>query len=796
MDGHKINAHFVFEKGDIAHSTNLSSCKDLPKFLQGFGAKNNPVLPQNCPSVWADPFRMTTWRGLRFGLFSKKWSAPLFALCLLPFALKSQPAPAFSIDELEKRTFNFFWETADANFQTPDRWPTVAFSSIAATGFGLSANLVGVERGYVTREQAAERTLKTLAFLKNLPQGDAATGMGGFHGFFYHFLDHQKGHRFKDVELSTIDSGLLMAGALSAQTYFDGENPTETAIRNTAQQLYDRVEWDWMLNSNYRISMGWKPESGFLSAEWAGYNEAMLLYFLALGSPTHMIPVKSWTAWTDTYYYDEFLGQPHVNFGPLFGHQYSHVWVDFRGINDPYMTARGFDYFENSRRATLSNQAFCVKNQSKFPHFNEKIWGLTACDGPTDWFWKNKNAEKTPCADRDNYDGYSARGAASDYETNDGTIAPTAAGGSIPFAPGPCVAALDAMWTTYGDSLVGKYGFKDAFNPGFTACGQLPGGWFDTDYLGIDQGPILLMLENWRSGFLWNLMKKNPNLVRGMKRAGFSGGWLENAEPKGVKKTSPAFVNQQIPTDLKTFFAKKIFRDAEKLGGTPLPYRLLNPPKSVGLTSSHPLTGPQSFPLVIFLHGSGERGLDNESQLKNGALNFAEPDFQKKHPCFVLIPQCPNDAKWHNTTRDDQKVTLDFDKPSAAGLSLLALIDSVLAKNPTIDRDRIYLTGLSMGGHGTFEMLMRRPGFFAAAMPVCGGADLRYFEKIKDVPLRFFHGANDAILIPKYSRDLFDVLKKSGSRAEYVEFPAGDHDIWNTVYDDDANLDWLFLHKK
>lgn len=213
----------------------------------------------------------------------------LFAswICTTPSAQTPQAPVPFSMEELQRRTFHFFWELADSNAQIPDRWPTLAFSSVAATGFGLSGYLVGVERGWISRDQAAERVLKTLTVLFDLPQGPAVQGTSGYRGFFYHFLDHHQARRYKDVELSTIDSGLLLAGVLSCQSYFDRDTPAERAIREKADALYRRVEWDWMLNTKHRISMGWRPEKGFIQAEWFGYTEAMILYILALGSPTH-----------------------------------------------------------------------------------------------------------------------------------------------------------------------------------------------------------------------------------------------------------------------------------------------------------------------------------------------------------------------------------------------------------------------------------------------------------------------------------------------------------------------------
>jgi hypothetical protein len=225
----------------------------------------------------------------------------LFLLYVLAFS-ETLDAQTFTPEELQRRTFHYFWDLVDSNYQVPDRWPNLSFSSVAATGFGLSAYLVGIEHGWVSRSNAAERVLKTLNILKNMPQGPESTGISGYKGFFYHFLDHQKAQRYKDVELSTIDSGLLLAGILSCQTYFDQNNPTEEAIRQTADFIYRRVEWTWMLNSNHRISMGWKPEKGFIQAEWFGYTEAMILYVLALGSPTHPIPADAWSSWQHAYY--------------------------------------------------------------------------------------------------------------------------------------------------------------------------------------------------------------------------------------------------------------------------------------------------------------------------------------------------------------------------------------------------------------------------------------------------------------------------------------------------------------
>jgi len=422
------------------------------------------------------------------------------------------------LDSLSRDTFSYFWElTNPDNGLVPDRWPTPSFSSIAATGFGLTAYLVGVERGYITRDEAGKRVLATLRFFNKAPQGEATSGITGHHGFFYHFLDMNTGLRYQQVELSTIDTGLLLAGVLSCQSYFDETGEMDALIRGVADSIYRAVEWDWAMDNRPTMSMGWHPERGFLDASWKGYNEGMILYVLALGSPTHPVKPESWQAWTSTYQWNTYFDQEYVNFGPLFGHQYSHMYIDFRGIQDDFMRGKGIDYFENSRRATLANHAYCVQNPADWEGYGEDIWGLTACDGPGDMDNANPNIH---------FRGYSARGAAKRYVVDDGTLTPTAAGGSIPFAPEICVPALKAMKMTLGNKLYGKYGFFDAFNLSIVRKDGTK-GWFDPDYLGIDQGPILLQIENQENGFVWKLMKKNPYILEGLKKAGFSGGWLK-----------------------------------------------------------------------------------------------------------------------------------------------------------------------------------------------------------------------------------------------------------------------------
>ena len=442
------------------------------------------------------------------------------------------PSPAFRndpfLDTLESRTFRWFWETANpTNGLVPDRTPTKPFSSIAALGFGLTAYPIGVERGYVSRADARARVKTTLDFLWHLPQDSAGTNISGYRGFFYHFLDMNTGYRFQNVELSTIDSSLLLGGVLVCREYFDGSDPDEVAIRALADSIYLRVDWPWTQHHAPYISMGWFPDRGFIDSDWRGYNEGMIIYILALGSPTHPIEPAAWTAWTSGYPWETFYGQTHVNFAPLFGHQYSHMFVDFRGIQDAYMRAKGIDYFENSRRATYAQRAYAIDNPNHWRGYGTNLWGLTASDGPMDTTIVIDGVQRT-------FHGYWARGAAATEIPDDGTIAPTAAGGSIPFAPEIAVPVLKAMRATYGDTLFTAYGFRDALNPtlasvtgmrsGFTVPGV---AWFDTDYLGIDQGPLLIMTENYRTGLIWNLMRRSPYIRAGLQRAGFTGGWLQ-----------------------------------------------------------------------------------------------------------------------------------------------------------------------------------------------------------------------------------------------------------------------------
>lgn len=456
-----------------------------------------------------------------------------------PQPVKPPLPPLFS--DIERRTFQFFWDTTnELNGLSPDRFPSRPFASIASVGFALTAYPIGIENGWVSRNQAIDRTLTTLKFFRDAPMGPQRTGKAGYKGFYYHFLDMQQGKRYDSwVELSSVDTALLMMGVLFTQSYYDGDDPREKEIRQIADTLYKRVDWRWLQQRAPLISMGWFPESGFIDHDWMGYNEAMMLYILALGSPMHGVEPDAWTVWTRTYNNDwgVYQGQEYLSFGPIFGHQYSHVWIDFRDIQDQYMRERGIDYFLNSRRATLAQRDYAIDNPMKWKDYGENVWGLTAGDGP-------QNTSQEYRGEQRQFRHYSSRGAGLRENFDDGTIAPTAAISSIVFAPEVVIPATEEMHKRYGDFLYSSYGFLDSFNPSFNydiplKTGRMvpDRGWVASDYIAIDQGPILAMIANYQNEFVWNVMKKNAYIRTGLERAGFTGGWLTpDGEPQPLPK--------------------------------------------------------------------------------------------------------------------------------------------------------------------------------------------------------------------------------------------------------------------
>jgi hypothetical protein len=422
----------------------------------------------------------------------------ILALLLVTLAL-APPARAQTtaalLDTLQHSAFNFFWNEANpANGLIRDRNNGSAFASIASVGFGLSAIPIGVDHGWITRAQARARVRTTLTTFYTGPQGTASLGTIGYKGFFYHFLNMNTATRWaNDVELSSIDSGLLFAGMIDARQYFDDPSDVdEIAIRAMADSLYQRADWNFMRNFNPGVMMGWKPSFGFLGfGQWIGYNEAMIMYLEGLGSPSYQLPASAWSAWTSGYHYDTLYGQSFVTCPPLFTHQYSHCWVDFRNIADSYMRAKGHDYFENSRRATLAQHSYCVANPFGRLGYADSLWGLTAGDGPS---------------------GYTARGAPPS-QNDDGTITPTAAISSIPFTPDISIGFIRYMWDHYRPTVWGAYGWKDGFNPSVS--------WVGPDVIGIDQGPILIMIETYRNGKPWQRVMAHAGIQTGLTRAGF-----------------------------------------------------------------------------------------------------------------------------------------------------------------------------------------------------------------------------------------------------------------------------------
>ncbi len=383
------------------------------------------------------------------------------------------------LDEVQRRAFDFFWNESSAKTgQTKDRTAvngtdTHTMSSIAATGFGLTALCIGNRREYGDTKAIRERVRTTLRFLANdLPH---------VHGFFYHFIHMETGARWETVELSSIDTSLLLCGVLTARQYF-----AEQEIKDLATKIYERVDWPWMLNGGKTFSMGWKPESGFLDARWEHFCELMMIYLLGIGSPTHPVPASSWEAWTRPVI--RYQGLEYISGNdPIFTHQYSQAWFDFRRRRDAYT-----NYFDNSVTATRAHKLFCVSLRDRFPDYSDELWGISASD-----YVK----------------GYTAWGGPPAQGPIDGTIVPCATGGSLPFLYGDCMKVLRTLRGRYAGRAWTKYGFVDAFNP-LTE-------WTDSDVLGIDLGVTMVMAENRRTGFVWEQFMKNEEARRGMELAGF-----------------------------------------------------------------------------------------------------------------------------------------------------------------------------------------------------------------------------------------------------------------------------------
>jgi len=433
-----------------------------------------------------------------------------------PLASAISRADADMLMDLQRESLEYFLQERTPSHELiRDKTEKESPASISAIGFGLAALTVGVERNFVTRSEAIARTLKILRFFWQSPQNRQANATG-YKGFFYHFLDMETGERAGDCELSTMDTSLFLAGALTAGMYFERDTADEQEIRRLADQLYRRVDWRWAQNRTARVTHGWKPERGFLKNRWEGYNESLLLYILGLGSPTHPLPPASYAAFISTARWKKIYDQEFIYAGPLFIYQFPHVWIDFRQIQDAFMREKGCDYFENSRRATLVQQQYAIRNPHQFAGDRECCWGITASDGP------GPATLKIDGIKRRFYD-YTARGVP--FGPDDGTIAPWAAVASLPFAPEivlPTIRHFHALKVKKSN----PYGFKATFNMTFPSDSTNLCGWISPHHYGINQGPIILMIENFSSGLLWQLLRNCPYVQNGLRRAGFKGGWL------------------------------------------------------------------------------------------------------------------------------------------------------------------------------------------------------------------------------------------------------------------------------
>ncbi|MEP6948554.1 MAG: glucoamylase family protein [Ginsengibacter sp.] len=422
------------------------------------------------------------------------------------------------LENLQRETFGYFLKQVNPqNGLIADKTKHGSPVSIATVGMGLSCYIGGVERGFISRANAIKRTLTVLRFLYSSNQS-SETDATGYKGFYYHFLDMQTGKRTWKCELSTIDTAILMAGILTAGNYFLGENAKEREIRQLADDLYFRVDWQWALNGQATLCHGWKPENGFLNFKWDnGYSEAIILYVLALASPTFPIDVKGYKQWTSTFKLKKIYGIEYLYAGPLFIHQMSHVWIDFRGIYDDFNKKTRVDYFENSRRATCIQQQYAINNPRKFVHYGENCWGFTASDGPGPCVLKIKGVK------RRFYD-YKARGVP--YGPDDGTISPWAVVASLPFCPEIVLKTIRHAIEKL-DLKKHTDGFDASFNPAYIRKGTNPNGWISPWKFGLNQGPIILMIENYHSGLIWKIMRECPYIVKGLRHAGFTGGWLQ-----------------------------------------------------------------------------------------------------------------------------------------------------------------------------------------------------------------------------------------------------------------------------
>jgi hypothetical protein len=421
------------------------------------------------------------------------------------------------LEELQHESINYFFQNVNTkNGLVADSTDPDSPTSIAVVGLALSCYIVADKEGYLTRPEAAKRTLTTLRFFRDSPQGTGKYDTG-YKGFYYHFLHMETGQRVWESELSTIDTALFIAGALTSRCYFTEQNDIETEIREIADDLYRRIDWQWALNGGSTLSHGWKPESGFINYHWnTGYSEAMILYILAMGSPTYPISETGYNEWLSTFEWKSLYGIHHLYAAPLFIHQLSHLWIDFRGIHDNFNRKVGIDYFENSRRATQVQQRYAIANPLGYKGYGKNCWGLSASDGPGPATFTVDGKEHV-------FYNYIARGI---NWTDDGTVSPWAMAAALPFAPEIVIESL-----RYGienlNIMNGSNGLHASFNPTFPDTGSNKNGWVSSLQYGLNQGPVVLMLANHKADLIWNVSKACPYFIKGLLRAGFGGGWLD-----------------------------------------------------------------------------------------------------------------------------------------------------------------------------------------------------------------------------------------------------------------------------
>ncbi len=425
------------------------------------------------------------------------------------------PSDESILDHLQRAAFDYFLlRTNPENGLVSDTSHPGSPASIAAVGFALSALPVAVERDWITRTEAITRTLATMRFFVEGPPG-ATFETIGHRGFCYHFLDIKTGHRAWECEVSFIDTALLLAGMLVAASYFRQKTKEEEEIRHLVEQFYERIEWRWALNEGKTVAMSWQPGDGFAADRWEGYNEGLLLYVLGSASPTHPLPPESYQAFTASYNWRELYGQSFLYAGPLFIHHFPHAWIDFRGIRDRFMREHNCDYFENSRRASFIQREYAIENKRGFEGYGENCWGLSAGDGPCNRIVK-VGKKRYPAL------GYAARGVPDGPD--DGTLMPSASVASLPFTPEISMAAFRHFLQNYPRVIL-NYHMPSGFNPTLRdKNGEI---WISDGYYALDQGIMILMIENFRSKFIWKLMRKNRFIVKGLRRAGFEGGWLK-----------------------------------------------------------------------------------------------------------------------------------------------------------------------------------------------------------------------------------------------------------------------------